>query len=64
MTNRLVKGPGSVDLYGFDSYPQSLSASACGDPYNWKGVDDRYEGYFKRTSGKIGVPYFIVSFSE
>lgn len=61
MKNRLVRGPGHVDLYGFDSYPQSLDAEACGIPQEWRPVDERYHAYFKSTSGKVGVPFYIVS---
>jgi hypothetical protein len=60
MKNRLVKGPGHVDLYGFDSYPQSLDWDACG-AQEWRPVDERYHDYFEWTSGKVGVPFYIVS---
>jgi hypothetical protein len=60
MKNRLVKGPGHVDLYGFDSYPQSLDWDACG-AQEWRPVDERYYDYFESTSGEVGVPFYIVS---
>jgi hypothetical protein len=60
MKNRLVKGPGHVDLYGFDSYPQSLDWDACG-AQEWRPVDERYHDYFESTSGEVGVPFYIVS---
>jgi len=51
MKNRLVKGPGHVDLYGFDSYPQSLDWDACG-AQEWRPVDERYHDYFESTSAR------------
>lgn len=63
MKNRLVKGPGHVDLYGFDSYPQSLDWDACG-AQEWRPVDERYYDYFESTSGKVEVPFYIVSIAQ
>ncbi|ORX33785.1 glycoside hydrolase superfamily [Kockovaella imperatae] len=57
---RLVTGQGAVNIYGFDSYPQS---SDCTNPYIWPyQVDPSYRPFFQNTSGRVGEPFFIPEF--
>ncbi|KDQ12662.1 glycoside hydrolase family 35 protein [Botryobasidium botryosum FD-172 SS1] len=55
--NNYVKGEGSVDIYGFDSYPQSFD---CSHPDVWKEVEKEYHPYHMATNPN--QPLYIPEF--
>ncbi|KAG0150443.1 hypothetical protein CROQUDRAFT_652372 [Cronartium quercuum f. sp. fusiforme G11] len=57
MYENFVHGLGSVDIYGFDSYPQSFD---CSHPKIWKPVITNYAKY--QSSLKLNSPLFMPEF--
>lgn len=57
MDRNYVTGFGSVDIYGFDSYPQSFD---CSNPTRWKPVVETYRSY--QDSLELYSPLFIPEF--
>lgn len=56
-----VRGTGSVDIYGFDSYPQSFN---CSTPSVWEPVDERYAKYqaYLEKKYQTNSPLYIPEF--
>ncbi|KAI8454681.1 glycoside hydrolase superfamily [Phakopsora pachyrhizi] len=57
MELNFVRGQGSVDIYGLDSYPQSFN---CSEPDYWKPVVENYAAY--QEGLKLDSPLFIPEF--
>ncbi|PLW22907.1 hypothetical protein PCASD_12028 [Puccinia coronata f. sp. avenae] len=57
MDKNYATGLGAVDIYGFDSYPQSFD---CSKPTNWKPVVETYRSY--QDSLNLQSPLFIPEF--
>ncbi|KAH9815868.1 family 35 glycoside hydrolase [Melampsora americana] len=57
MDENFVRGTGSVDIYGFDSYPQSFN---CSNPSLWKPVMEDYAKY--QSSLQLNSPLYIPEF--
>ncbi|KAA1121604.1 hypothetical protein PGTUg99_033375 [Puccinia graminis f. sp. tritici] len=57
MDRNYATGRGSVDIYGFDSYPQSFD---CSEPTRWKPVVETYRKY--QDSLHLESPLFIPEF--
>ncbi|EJU05035.1 glycoside hydrolase family 35 protein [Dacryopinax primogenitus] len=57
MGDNFAHGPGSVDIYGLDSYPQSFD---CSNPYVWNPVVTNYYTYHMQTSPE--EPFYIPEF--
>jgi len=53
-----ASGPGSVDLYGFDAYPQGFD---CSNPAHWNGVLTGVEPNF-RSHAPYNDPIFIAEY--
>ncbi|OAV99770.1 hypothetical protein PTTG_00467 [Puccinia triticina 1-1 BBBD Race 1] len=57
MDKNYATGMGAVDIYGFDSYPQSFD---CSQPTRWKPVVETYRNY--QDSLGLQSPLFIPEF--